>query len=185
MVKKTFKIMCLALLITVMLNACTAHKPALNANEWAYKPGAITINYVATNPLNVANQQSHTLMLAVVQTTSLQSIQHFLQTARGIGHFLEKDKSEDEAEHLFVHRYYVTPGERQQLHITRMAGMKFVTLIAAYNVLNPNQTVKIFDIPIEGHVDGIEFWKRVYAPAPLNIHIHFGARGILEAYSIR
>lgn len=185
MVNKIFKIICIAALTSVMLNACTSHKPALNANEWVYKPDAINIHYVAANPLNVVNNQSHTLMLAVVQTTSLQSIQHFLQSPSGISNFLERNKNEDDSASMFVHRYYVTPGQRQMLRITRMAGMKFVTLIAAYNVLIPGQTVRIFDVPLEGHVDGILFWKKIYEPAPLNIRIHFGRQGILEAYSIQ
>lgn len=185
MLGKSFKIIGLVLFISVILSACTSHKPALNANEWVYKPDAINIHYVADNPLNVVNKQSHTLMLAVVQTTSLQNIQHFLQTPKGISSFLEKEPSEEDATTMFVHRYYITPGDRQQLRITRMAGMKFVTLIAAYNILIPDQTVRIFDVPLDNHADGILIWKRIYEPAPLDIQIHFGRQGILEAYSIR
>lgn len=187
MTKRTFTKISLSLLFIVatLLSSCTSHKPALNAHEWVYAPNAITIDYVSDRHLNRVHSRSHTLLLAVMQTTSLQKVQHFLQTPQGIGALLEQTQTQDQAEHLYVHRYYISPGEKEKLSITRMAGMKFVVLVAAYSHLIPDQSVKIFDVPIDSKAEGIQIWKRVYYPAPLHIHIHFGEQGILKAYSIR
>jgi type VI secretion system VasD/TssJ family lipoprotein len=186
MPKNTYKIIGLSLicLAASLLNSCATHRPALNAHEWVYQPNAVTLNIKADPALNTIKQRSHALLVAVVQTTQLQKIQHYLQNSQGISSFLEKNNHAVDAQDFFINRYYVSPGEQHQLSITRMAGMKFVVVIAAYNHLIPNQTVKIFDVPVDSHVDGLQIWKRVYYPAPLHIDLHLGEQGILKAYAV-
>jgi predicted component of type VI protein secretion system len=170
--------------MALLLVGCASQRPTLNAQEWTYQQNGISVDVQADKALNIVNNNSHTLLLAVIQTTSLQKVQHYLQNANGIATFLQKPNTAETAEHFYTNKFYVNPGENNQFSLTRMAGMKYVVVIAAYNHLIPNQTVAIYDIPVDSHVDGLKFWQRIYYPAPLHIKMHLGRHGIIKAYSV-
>ena len=164
-------------IIVLLLSACSSEHPAVNQSVWTYQPDAIQVDYSAVPQLNVSDNQPHTLLMAVVQTSDLQNIQSYLQTPEGVSLLLEKNNDLAQAQNYYITKVFVNPYDQNRtLNITRMAGMQSVVIVAGYNQLNPMQVVKIFNIPLKRKL----FWGEHY-PAKIRINVTLGAQGIANA----
>ncbi len=162
--------------LVLLLTGCSSQHPAVNQSVWTYQPDAIVVNYAAAANLNSSEGQAHVLLLAVVQTTDLQNIQSYLQNPQGVSLLLEKSNDPNQVQNYYLTKVFINPGESRAIKVTRMAGMQHVVVLAGYNQLNPNQVLKIFNIPLRRKF----FWGEHY-PSIIQINLSLGEQGIIDA----
>jgi hypothetical protein len=173
-------------LVAALLTSCASSEQApVNQSIWTYQPDAITVSYSAPAKLNMQNDQPHVLLLAVVQTADLQSIQSYLQNSQGISLLLEKSNDPGQTQSFYITKIFVNPGDSHQVKVTRMAGMQHVVVVAGYNHLYTDQVVKIFNIPVDSKSAGLAFWHRIHYPAAIDISVALGEQGIDKAYYVK
>jgi hypothetical protein len=71
------------------------------------------------------------------------------------------------------------PAERMSLFLDRAEGAKFVGIVGGYYLLQKEQSVRLFQVPVEETVDWKERTKTV-RPGLLNIYLYLGPQKIQE-----
>jgi len=164
----------------LMLAGCGSapKKKTLEAQDYKYQQNAIHISYQASKSLNKADGDPHTLQLTIIQLRDLSNIRPQLTTKSRVLQLLGSLTKEHPK--WYIEQYYVTPGKTKTLKLPRMSHKKHVVVIAAYYDLNPDQSVKIYDVPIVTIEHGWIFSSITRKPGELKVDLKLGPHGIVE-----
>ena len=117
-------------------------EPQTKADIWKHRVAGLTIHVTASPTLNVSGGKSHTLLLAVYQMSSMQSIQNYLISQESIANLLELEKLP--GKDIVLNRYYISPGEQKDILLPRASRAELVVIVAGYYALIPAQAVAKF-----------------------------------------
>lgn len=170
--------------LLLSLSGCTsdaAKQQARSSVSWRYGSQAILVNAQTAPDLNSYDGESHSLVLAVVQTRSPDAFYQLIQTPELAGLVLQGGRPPDGI--LQVSRYALEPGHAFRLVLDRLQEARQVGFIAAFYGLPLTQTSRLFDIPVSVTRSGILFPDWQAAPSPLALDLKLGNSGIGEAES--
>lgn len=161
------------LLISFSLVACTT--VTRQNTTWEYAKDAITLDIKADRDLNMYDDESHTLAMAIIQVSSPKKYTKLLQTTEGLSEAIANDTKFDDL--TGFDRIYVSPAEETTVSLDRHKDTKYVFIVFGYaDVTDVSKNSYMLDIPFD------EGW---WGDGPLNLDLDIclGAKSIndLEA----
>jgi len=131
----------------VLLSSCGSKAPApLPVPQWVFEQDAITIRLKSNNLLNLNEGTPHTLMIGLYQLRNKSMFNQLASNDDGIYQLLDCkafDSSVTSVKRLFVH-----PDQDLTIVMDRLAGTKYIGLVAGYFTLQQNRMVRVIDIPV-------------------------------------
>ena len=128
-----------------MLGGTSAEK-AMNEIGWKYADNAIQLELVADANLNVFHEEPHTLVLGVLQVTSLDDFRKLSGTPQLLNQLLAG--KEAQAPIVQVSRFIVSPGQHALLSLPRAADVKGIAIVAGYYRSDVRSTARLFEVPV-------------------------------------
>jgi type VI secretion system VasD/TssJ family lipoprotein len=176
-----------ALLCCVLLSACASAPPPKAALEsedpdnvlWGYGEKALQLRFRAAKDLNAFENKAHTLQVCVYQLDKRDAFDLLKGTPEGIGSLLQCapfDKSVKSATRIFLQ-----PGETAAHSLDRAEGALFVGVVCGYFASTPEQSAKLWQIPLSETQTGLLFWKStLYSAGRLALELYLGANAMAE-----
>lgn len=147
-----------------------------NQVEYVASKGALTIEYLASDQLNRADDLPHALVLVVYHMTNRAALDQLARTEDGIGRLLEGKPFDNTV--LSVEQHYIQPGTGGVLTVNRPADGRYVALVAGYATPEARTSVFVTEYGVGRYVkDGKALLdKRYYMfmPLPLNLAASLG-----------
>jgi len=145
----------------------------------SYEPKGIVIGYKADKTLNFYDGISHSLMLAVYQLDNINAFNQLTKDLDGVNKLLGLSKFDKSV--LGYDRYFVEPGETNQIEIDRLEGAKWLGIVAGYYELIPAQAIRTYEIPINIQKKGMYGFRKTEAKiAELRVNLFLGSNSIQE-----
>lgn len=152
----------------------SASKPS--AVEYVESPGALTINYQASEQLNAIDGDANALLLVVYHLSDRAALDQLAGHEDGMRKLLEGERFDDSVKRVRTH--HVQPGAKGQLLFDRPKGGKFVAIVAGY--AKPDSETSLYVAEY-----GLGRWQTIgetylhrettmFMPLPLDINMHLG-----------
>jgi len=113
--------------------------------NWDYDGKAIAMRFVAPQQLNLHSGKPHTLFLKVFQLSDLKVFNDIRKSQAGIREMLTS--ADIDATFLASEEYVVAPGEMLKVSLDRLKDTRFIAIVAGYYQLDPDDVVRVFQIP--------------------------------------
>lgn len=143
-----------------------------------YASKAIQIEYRADQNLNTYQDKPHTLALVVYQVTDINPFNNLIKDATGLAKLLQGEKFDPSV--MAVDRFFIEPGDTNQLDIDRYENVKWVGIVAGYYDLTPGQVTRIFELPVLIETKGMIFKTNEARMGLLGMNLYFGPSSIQE-----
>jgi type VI secretion system VasD/TssJ family lipoprotein len=176
-----------AILCCALLAGCggaSAPKPALESEDpgnvlWSYGEKAIRLRLNAAKDLNTFDGKAHTLQLCVYQLDKRDAFDLQKADQDGINSLLRCaafDKSVKSATRIFLQ-----PDETAVYSLDRAEGATFVGVACGYFDSTPEQSARLWQIPLASTQSGFLFWKStLYSAGGLDLSLHLSAKALEE-----
>ncbi|MDR1360531.1 MAG: type VI secretion system lipoprotein TssJ [Deltaproteobacteria bacterium] len=177
-----------ALLCGLLLAGCAGSAPppkaALESEDpdnvlWSYGEKALRLRISAAGDLNAFEDKAHTLQLCVYQLDKRDAFDLSKGTSEGIASMLQCtafDKSVKSATRIFLQ-----PGETAEHSLDRAEGALFVGVVCGYFESTPEQSARLWQIPLKERQTGFLFWgSTLYSAGRLYLDLHLGAHALAE-----
>ncbi len=146
-----------------------------------YAAKAIQIQYRADENLNRYEDKPHTLMLVVYQVTDMKWFNSNIKDAAGLATLLAAEKPDQSV--LSVDRFFIEPGEVNQVELDRYENAKWVSIVAGYYDLTPGQVTRSWELPVLIETKGTFFKTNQARMGLLGMNLYFGPSSIQEVPS--
>jgi predicted component of type VI protein secretion system len=146
-----------------------------------YASKAIQIQYRADENLNRYEDKPHTLMLVVYQVTDVKWFNNNIKDAAGLTTLLAADKPDQSV--LAVDRFFIEPGDVNQVELDRYENAKWVGIVAGYYDLTPGQVTRSYELPVLIETKGTFFKTNKARMGLLGMNLYFGPSSIQEVPS--
>jgi type VI secretion system VasD/TssJ family lipoprotein len=140
---------------------------------WRPEALAVNLNIEAAKMLNVRGGEAHPLAVCVYQLRDQGAFRNLTGGVDGLYKLLECTPFDSSV--AGVRRVVVNPGESRKVSLDREEGARFVGIVAGYYNVDGERIVRLFSIPVQ--TEGVVLTSRV--PAPLNVTLRLGSKGIL------
>ncbi len=132
----------------VLLTSCASKgpPPPPPTPQWIYAKDGITMRIKANYLLNMNEGTPHTLMVGVYQLRSKSMFEQLASNSDGIYQLLDCERFDNSVTN--VKRLFIQPNQDLTIVMDRLAGTKYVGLVAGYFVLEKNRMVRLIDIPV-------------------------------------
>lgn len=144
--------------------------------DFVASPGALTLNYAASEKLNRTDGESHALLLVVYHLSDRAAFDQLATHEDGIRKLLEGERFDDSVKR--VRTFDVQPGARGQLLFDRPEGGKFVALVAGYARPSGETSVYVTEYGLgRWKMPGKTIFERdqyLFSPQPLTIEVRLG-----------
>lgn len=174
------------MMVALALSACTSSmvggtsaKKAMNEIGWKYAEDAIQLEVVADAQLNLFNDEPHTLVLAVLQVTSLDDFRKLSSTPQLLNQLLAGQEAQ--APIVQVSRFIVSPGQKALLSLPRVADVKGVAIVAGYYRSDVRSSARLFEVPVGLDRKGIVVANYQAVPQPLSLLVELGPYSMVKA----
>ena len=146
-----------------------------------YATRAIQIRYRADENLNRYEDKPHTLTLVVYQVTDIKWFNNNIKDAAGLTTLLGAEKPDPSV--LAVDRFFIEPGEVNQIELDRYENAKWVAIVAGYYDLRPGQVTRSYELPVLIETKGTFFKTNQARMGALGMNLYFGPSSIQEVPS--
>ncbi len=146
-----------------------------------YAAKAIQIHYRADENLNRYEEKAHSLMLVVYQVTDVKWFNGYIKDAAGLATLLSAEKPDQSV--LAVDRFFIEPGETNQIELDRYENVKWVGIVAGYYDLAPGQVTRSYEMPVLFETKGTFFKTNQAKMGLLGMNLYFGPSSIQEVPS--
>ncbi len=177
--------------LMILLQGCSSVNSAMGGNtqkeakaevSWDYKRDGIQIELMASADINAYFNQSHTLVLGIMQLEDSKLFLKLLGDKKTLVSMLASgDPGKDI---LHMDRYVVSPDKRTVLNIDRVQNAKFVGIVAGYYDFDPTKAARLFRIPLNIQTDGLVSTTYKAEPANLALRFYLGRQQITNAQSL-
>lgn len=190
MIRVNGRLLLLAL-VTVVVAGCSSlgvqtteqkQKQAKVEVTWPYAKDGILLEVETSADLNRHADQSHAVVLGVVQLDDEKSFPKILTDAAAVVDLLTTGKLS--AGVLQMDRYVVNPGERHMVKIDRVQNARFVGLLAGYYEFEPARAARYFRIPLNVQSSGLVIKDYKAEPSVLALRLVLGSQRIVNAVSL-
>jgi predicted component of type VI protein secretion system len=144
---------------------------------WSFGKDAIRLQLISDPGLNLYDGTPHTLLLCIYQMSDPNAFNQLTDEKDGLTKLLECTRFDSGV--TSAKRQIMQPAERMSLFLDRAEGAKFVGIVGGYYLLQKEQSVRLFQVPVEETVDWKERTKTV-RPGLLNIYLYLGPQKIQE-----
>ncbi len=157
----------------VLLSSCgsSGPPPPPPTPQWVFAKDAVTMRIKANYLLNVNEGTPHTLMLGVYQLRSKSMFEQLASNTDGIYQLLDCERFDSSV--TTVKRLFIQPDEDLTIVMDRLAGTKYVGLVAGYFVLQKNRMVRVVDVPVLVSED-----NKTAKAGELNLVVNLGSEQI-------
>lgn len=163
------KILPFVCLMMMLLGACASQAPP---PDWTYEKDAIAVHLEADTKLNYDEGVPHTLMVCFYQLKDPNAFNQLSDDSDGIYKLLECDLFDSAV--ATAKRTIVRPGKKNDFHLDRAEGAKYVAVVAGYYVLEKERMIKLYEIPIVVKKKGLIRRTKVSRPGELIIDLELG-----------
>jgi type VI secretion system VasD/TssJ family lipoprotein len=179
---KKFSILVVSLFAISFLFACASRPPT--PPDWRYEESAITL-YVKTDPqLNLYDGVAHALHVCVYQLRNPNTFNQYAETSQGISDLLQCNLFDSSvASAKVLSRLGIQPGKVLTFTLDRAESAKYVGIVAGYQILEKDRTVRLFDVPIITETKGVFSKTKISEPAHLSIEMNLGPQQIEKTIS--
>ncbi|MBP1748451.1 MAG: type secretion system lipoprotein TssJ [Deltaproteobacteria bacterium] len=143
-----------------------------------YAAKAIQIQYRADENLNRYEDKPHTLTLVVYQVTDIKWFNNNIKDAAGLATLLSAEKPDQSV--LAADRFFIEPGEVNQIELDRYENAKWVGIVAGYYDLTPGQVTRSYEMPVLFETKGTFFKTNQAKMGLLGMNLYFGPGSIQE-----
>ena len=143
-------------------------------------PGALTIDYSATNMLNAVEGTPHALTVVIYHLTDRVALDQRSRSEEGLRRLLDGEVFDDAV--VGVRRITLQPSSKGQLVIDRPENGRFVALVAGYHGLQTPASLYVTNYHLgrwmaEGNsIISKDRW--MYSSLPLNLRVNLGEDGM-------
>ncbi len=155
--------------------------PKLTTPQWTYEPGAVKLRYRADPMLNKYDEEGHSLFLCIYQLNSPNGFNNLAKTEQGLRKLLEC-KSFDQTV-VYYENLFVEPGQDQLEFLDRAEGATYLGVAAGYNQLDPRQSTRLFQYPVEEKTEGFFTTTTTRKPGKIFINLFLGPFGVQKVGS--
>ena len=190
MIRVNGRLLLLAL-VTVVVTGCSSlgvqsteqkQKQAKVEVSWPYAKDGILLEVESSADLNHHANQSHAVVLGVIQLDDEKSFPKMLTDTTAVVDLLTTGKLS--AGVLQMDRYVVNPGERHVVNIDRVQNTRFVGLLAGYYEFEPARAARYFRIPLNLQSSGLVIKDYKAEPSVLALRLVLGSQRIVNAVSL-
>ncbi|MDR2800405.1 MAG: type VI secretion lipoprotein TssJ [Desulfovibrio sp.] len=159
-------------------------KPALESEDpgavlWSYGEKALHLRLSAARDLNSFEDKAHTLQLCVYQLDKRDAFDLLKNSQDGIGNLLRCSPFDPSVKGMT--RIFLQPGETAAYDLDRAEGALFVGVVCGYFESTPEQSARLWQIPLNHTQSGHLFWKStVYSAGGLILALHLNAHALQE-----
>lgn len=146
-----------------------------------YAAKAIQIQYRADENLNRYEDKPHTLTLVVYQLADIKWFNNNIKDAAGLTTLLGAEKTDQSV--LAVDRFFIEPGEVNEVELDRYENAKWVGIVAGYYDLTPGQVTRSYELPVLIETKGTFFKTNQARMGALGMNLYFGPGSIQEVPS--
>jgi type VI secretion system VasD/TssJ family lipoprotein len=177
----------LAMLLCAAISACGSGpppKPTLQAEDpdnvlWGYGEKAVTLRLQAAGDVNSFEGKAHTIQLCAYQLDKQDAFNQKKGTQDGIDALLQC--APFDASVKSATRFFLQPSEMATYTLDRAEGAHFVGIVCGYFDSTPEQSAKLWEIPLGREQSGYLFWKTtLYSAGGLDLRLHLSARALEE-----
>lgn len=144
--------------------------------EFVASPGALTIDFKATESLNSVDGRAHALLLVVYHLTDLAALDNLARHEDGMRKLLEGNRFDGSVRGVRTH--FVQPGGEGKLSINRPDGGRYVAIVAGYGHPEAETSLYVTEYGIgrwEMLGEGVlSHPKMMFMPLPLEIKVGLG-----------
>ena len=131
----------------VLLSSCGSKTPPpLPVPQWTFEQDAITMRLKSNNLLNLNEGTPHTQMIGLYQLRSKTMFNQLASNDDGIYQLLDCKAFDSSV--TTVKRLFVQPDQDLSIVMDRLAGTKYIGIVAGYFVLQKERMVRVIDIPV-------------------------------------
>ncbi len=120
-------------------------------------------------------------MLVVYQMTDIKWFNNNIKDAAGLTTLLSAEKPDPER--MAVDRFFIEPGEVNQIELDRYENVKWVGIVAGYYDLTPGQVTRSYELPVLFETKGTFFKTNQAKMGLLGMNLYFGPSSIQEVPS--
>ncbi|MDH4273415.1 MAG: type VI secretion system lipoprotein TssJ [Gammaproteobacteria bacterium] len=144
--------------------------------EVPFLKDGIGINVKAEKDLNTFNREPHTLVVVVYQFSEQGTFRTMLEDPAGVATLLEGGTFDKTV--MARNKLVVQPGEKKRVYIDRIAGVRYLGVVAGYYVQQPGSIGRM--IPFERQSKLIYFWRWFQTdPSETRLELMLGRDGIV------
>jgi predicted component of type VI protein secretion system len=149
--------------------------------RFAAVPGALALEFTASEALNMVDGQPHALTLVIYQLSDRVALDGLLATREGVAKLLAGERFDESVKS--ARQLCIQPGMTNRLSMERAEGARHVALVAGYHhPAQPSDYVRVFSYGIgQISVKGATFTSRNrlrFRPLPLNLRAELGDEGM-------
>lgn len=160
-----------------MLSACGPKQPSAPPKpEWAYAKDNIIMHFKASPLLNMTDNAPHTLMVCLYQLRNKSMFEQLAANEDGIYQLLDCEAYNSSVNS--VKRVYIHPNQNLSIVMNRLAGTRYLGIVAGYYVLQKERMIRIIDIPIFITEHSAIMRKQSAHADKLNLIINLGSEQI-------
>jgi type VI secretion system VasD/TssJ family lipoprotein len=185
--RRAFSLLLAALLSCGLAAGCGSApppKPALESEDpdavlWSYGEKALQLHLTAVSDLNSFEDKAHTLQLCVYQLDKRDSFDLHKNSQDGIDSMLLCSSFDPSVKSTT--RIFLQPGETAVYSLDRAEGALFVGIVCGYFESTPEQSARLWQIPLNQTQSGHLFWKSTrYSAGGLALSLYLTAHALQE-----
>lgn len=135
------------LCILVLLSACGSKVPPPPPEpKWVFEKDGITMRLKASRLLNMHEGNPHTLMVCFYQLRNKSMFEQLSSNEDGIRQLLDGEQFDSSTNN--VKRLFMQPDQDLTIVMDRLAGTRYLGLVAGYFVLQKDRMVRTINIPV-------------------------------------
>jgi len=146
---------------------------------WTFDPEGIQIHYTADKLLNLQDNESHTLLLAVYLLRDTNAFNDLAANRDGLAKLLQAERFD--AAVMGVNKIVIQPGEEKTAVLNRAENARWIGVVAGYYNLEPSQVSRLFNIPVITEKKGIYGFRSTETrPGQIRIKLYLGSNALHE-----
>jgi len=161
-------------LFIILLMSCASTR---QATEWKYEKKSIHIHLIGEPRLNLYQGIPHTLTLCAYQLSDPNAFNQLSDESEGLSKLLECRRFDPSV--TTSKTFVIQPGETTTEYLDRAEGAKYVGIVAGYFLLQKQQVVRLFPIPLVEKTRGLFNRSKIGNPGILKIGLYLGPQEIL------
>lgn len=137
--------------------------------RWNFAAQAIELRFNTTKGLNFYDGEPHSLVIAVYQLNDPNRFNSYLTSRDKLTEIMEPHRFDPSV--TAFDQIFLQPGEERVIRLDRAENSRFVALVAGYYQTDPDQSTRLFEIPVKLSPGSTEL---LGAPAVLSVNIFAG-----------
>lgn len=137
--------------------------------RWTFAAKSIELRFNATAGLNSYEGEPHSLVIAVYQLSDPNQFYRYRVSRKKLTEIMEAHRFDPSV--TAFDQIFLQPGEERVIRLDRAENSRFVALVAGYYQTDPDQSTRLFEIPVKVSPGSTEL---LAAPEVLSVNIFAG-----------